>query len=242
VRQLFDRQTAVQKSRCDQLSETAAKNFRHAELRIVGGINEVVTIHDAQRAAEAIAVHLRNDDARECAYRFGDLDGEARAVPVEQRAVRDFTQEVEVKARGVDSAGALGDDHLELLVSANDLQRFEEGKTESAIPAIALIRPVQDDARHARILDPFQNELRPLLERSPGLGHGSASALIADAYGTGRTTSTRIMTLERDDFSLHRHPALAFCLSMVFSEPLRTFRDHASARLLHAVACVLLGD
>src|SRR6478672_4393490 len=103
--QLLDRQTAVQKSCGDQLSETAAKNFRHAELSIVGGINEVVTIHDAQRAAEAIAVHLRNDDARECAYRFGDLDGEARAVPVQQRAVRDFTQEVEVKARGVDSTG-----------------------------------------------------------------------------------------------------------------------------------------
>src|SRR6478735_6786477 len=107
MRQLFDRQTAVQKRRGDQLSEAAAKNFRHAELRIVGGINEVVTVHDAERAAEAIAVHLSDDDARERAYRFGDLDGEARAVPVEQRAVRDFTQEVEVKARGVDGAGAL---------------------------------------------------------------------------------------------------------------------------------------
>jgi hypothetical protein len=25
-------------------------------------------------------------------------------------------------------------------------------------------------------------------------------------------------SLERDDFSLNRHPALAFCLSMIFSE------------------------
>src|SRR3954452_20836456 len=99
MRQPLYRQAAVQKSRGDQLPETAAKNFRHAELRIVGGINEVVTIHDAQRTAEAIAVHLCNDDARERAYRFGDLDRKARAVPVQQRAVRDFTQEVEVETR-----------------------------------------------------------------------------------------------------------------------------------------------
>jgi hypothetical protein len=34
--------------------------------------------------------------------------------------------------------------------------------------------------------------------------------------------------LERDDFSLNRHPALASCLSMIFfRKPLHTFRDHA---------------
>jgi len=34
--------------------------------------------------------------------------------------------------------------------------------------------------------------------------------------------------LERDDFSSNRHPALSFCLSMIFSEkPVPTFPDHA---------------
>jgi hypothetical protein len=65
-----------------------------------------------------------------------------------------------------------------------------EGEAERAIPAIALVGPVQDDAGHARVLDPFQDEFGPLLELSPGLGHCRASALIADAYGTGRTTLT----------------------------------------------------
>src|SRR4030088_3832080 len=195
MRQLLDRQAAVQERRGDQLPETAAEDFRHAELRILGGIDEVVTVHDAERAAEAIAVHLRDDDPGECAYGFGDLDGEARTVPVEQRAVRHFTQEVEVEARGVDGAGALGDDHLELLVGANDLERVEEGETECAIPAITFVGPVQDNAGHARILEPFQDEFGPLLERSPSLGHCRASALIADAYGTGRTTVTSAVDL-----------------------------------------------
>ena len=36
--------------------------------------------------------------------------------------------------------------------------------------------------------------------------------------------------LERDDFSSNRHPALCFCLSMIFFEkPVSTFPDHALA-------------
>ena len=36
---------------------------------------------------------------------------------------------------------------------------------------------------------------------------------------------------ERDDFSSNRHPALAYCWSMIFSEkPGSTFRDHALGR------------
>jgi len=87
-----------------------------------------------------------------------------RGVPVEQRSVRHFTQEIEIEARGVDGAGALGDDHLELPVGANDLERVEEGEAERAIPAIAFVGPVQDNAGHARVLDPFQDEFGPLLE------------------------------------------------------------------------------
>jgi hypothetical protein len=33
---------------------------------------------------------------------------------------------------------------------------------------------------------------------------------------------------ERDDFSSNRHPALSFCLSMIFfGKPVPTFPDHA---------------
>src|SRR6266852_1989997 len=39
--------------------------------------------------------------------------------------------------------------------------------------------------------------------------------------------------LEPDDFSSNRHPALSFCLSMIFSEkPGPTFPDHALMRLV----------
>jgi hypothetical protein len=36
---------------------------------------------------------------------------------------------------------------------------------------------------------------------------------------------------ERDDFSSNRHPALSFCLSMIFfGKPVPTFPDHALGR------------
>lgn len=78
----------------------------------------------------------------------------------------------------------------ELPVGPNDVERFEKGVTQGAVPAIAFVRTVEDDARHAGIFEPFQDEFRPFLERLPGLGHGRASALIADAYGTGRAATT----------------------------------------------------
>ena len=139
-RELLHRQAAVQQRRGDQLPEAAAQNLRHAELRIVGGVDEVVAVHDAERAAEAIAVHLRDHDAREGPHGLGDLDGEIGPVPVEQRAVRDLAQEVEVETRRIDRAGALGDDDLELLVGADDVERFDEGEAERPVPAIALVR------------------------------------------------------------------------------------------------------
>src|SRR5262249_24475517 len=43
--------------------------------------------------------------------------------------------------------------------------------------------------------------------------------------------ATRVQALERDDFCLNRHPALAFWWSMIFfRKPVPTFRDHALAR------------
>ena len=38
------------------------------------------------------------------------------------------------------------------------------------------------------------------------------------------------MPLERDDFRMNRHSALAYCLSMIFfGKPVTTFPDHALA-------------
>jgi len=41
---------------------------------------------------------------------------------------------------------------------------------------------------------------------------------IAAVYGGVVAVGSAPSSLERDDFSLHRHPALASCLSMIFSE------------------------
>src|SRR5262245_62187537 len=106
-------------------------------------------------------MHLRNENAREGAQAFGDLDGEIWPVPVEQRTVRDFAQEGEIEPGGIDRAGALGDDDLELLVGADDLERFQEGEAKRAVPAIALVRSIEDDASNTGIREPLQDELRP---------------------------------------------------------------------------------
>ena len=161
----------MQQRRGDELSEAAAQDFRHAELRIIGGVDEIVTVHDAERAAETIAVYLRDDDAREGAQRLGDLDGEARAVPVEQGAVRHLAKEAEIETGGIHGAGALGDDDLELLVGPNDVERLDEGEAERAVPAIALVRPVQNDPRDAGVREPLQDELRPFLQILPSISH-----------------------------------------------------------------------
>ena len=161
----------MQQRRGDELAETAAQHLRHAKLRVVGGEHQIVTVHDAERAAEAVAVHLRDHDTWKCADVLGDLDGEVGTVPVEQRAVRHFAQEIEIEPRRIDGASALGDDDLERLVGADEVERFEEGVTERAVPAIALVRPVQHDARNAGVGEPFKDELWPGLERLPAVGH-----------------------------------------------------------------------
>ena len=54
------------------------------------------------------------------------------------------------------------------------------------------------------------------------IGHNAAPTQDGGALGTLR--------LERDDFSSNRHPALSFCLSMIFfGKPVPTFPDHALA-------------
>jgi len=62
-----------------------------------------------------------------------------------------------------------------------------------------------------------------------------SAAIVRGTTTTGATITGTIATideveLERDDFSSNRHPALSFCLSMVFfGKPVPTFPDHASA-------------
>jgi len=97
--ELLHRQAAVQQSRSHKLAEGAAQDFRHAEQRVVGGVNEVVAVHDAERAAEAIAMYLRDHDAREIADGFRQLNRRGRTVPVQQPAVGHIAQEGQVEAR-----------------------------------------------------------------------------------------------------------------------------------------------
>ncbi len=118
---------------------------------VLGREHDVVAVHDAERAAEAIAVHLRDHDAREGTDVLGDLDREVGPVPVEHRAVRHLAQEGEIEPRGIDRAGAPRDDDLELLVGADDVERFEEGVAQRPVPAVALLRPVERDAGDARV-------------------------------------------------------------------------------------------
>src|SRR6516165_8132528 len=64
----------------------------------------------------------------------------------------------------------------------------------------------------------------PVLSIAVGtlVGAGFKPAL-APSLGAGELSS-----LERDDFSSNHHPALTFCLSMIFfRKPVATFRDHA---------------
>jgi hypothetical protein len=132
-----------------------------------GREHDVVAVHDAERAAEAIAVHLRDHDAREGTDVLGDLDREVWTVPVEHWAVRHLTQEGEIKSRGIERSGAPRDDDLELLVGADDVERFEEGVAQRPVPGVALLGPVEGDAGDARVRESVENELRPLLEDIP---------------------------------------------------------------------------
>jgi hypothetical protein len=104
-----------------------------------------VTIHDSERAAETISMDLGDHDARKVAQRFGYRDGEIRAVPVQQRPIRHLAQEGEIEAGGIDLAWASGDDHLQFLVGADDLEGFDESLAHRPIPAIAFVRSIERD-------------------------------------------------------------------------------------------------
>jgi len=66
---------------------------------------------------------------------------------------------------------------------------------------------------------------------------------IADFSRWIEKDSNNASDLERDDFSSSRHPALSFCLSMIFSEkPVPTFPDHALAYALSGDAYMHQND
>ena len=173
-RKLLYREPGMQERRGDELPEAPAQNFRHAELGIVRREYKVVAVHDAERSTEAIAVDLGDHDARECAQVLGDLDGQVRAIPVEQRAIRDLAQEVEIEARRIDGAGALRDDDIEALVATDNFERLEKCLAKRSVPAVVLLRPIENDARDACIGEPLQKKLRPFLECPPDIRHAIA--------------------------------------------------------------------
>ena len=106
-------------------------------------------------------MHLRDHDARKGPQRLREANGRRGAVPVEQGAVAHALEEVEVETRRETGPRAPCDDRLDLLVGANDFQRREKGVAHGLVPAIALFGPVERDARHARVLELVEDELRP---------------------------------------------------------------------------------
>src|SRR6516165_6174290 len=65
------------------------------------------------------------------------------------------------------------------------------------------------------------------------LMRSAAASVSLITWGLGRGLAISVLPsglhlLERDDFSSNHHPALTFCLSMIFfRKPVPTFRDHA---------------
>ena len=164
--------------RSDELAEAAAQNFRHAELRVVGCEYEIVAVHDAERAAQAIAVHLRDDDARETAQRFGHLHRRRRAIPV-ARLLAHLAQKVQIEAGGKTNPRPFGDHDLDVAIGAHDVERLEPSRHQRLVEAVALVGPVENDPRNARILELLQNEFRPLFQCAPLIGHRLSPVALA---------------------------------------------------------------
>jgi len=61
----------------------------------------------------------------------------------------------------------------------DDLERLQKGEAERAVPAVPFVRPIEQDARHAGVIESLQNQLGPLLKWAPSVGHGRPSVLHA---------------------------------------------------------------
>jgi hypothetical protein len=69
------------------------------------------------------------------------------------------------------------------------------------------------------LLPKFVTSQQLLTRTSKQEGTGKSMILMSfDLNFLGRIRGNRSAALERDDFSSNRHPALSFCLSMIFSE------------------------
>ena len=125
-------------------------------LRVFRGKDEIVRVHHRQRAAEAIALDLGDGDAREEAQLLGEPVHRPRLVPIGEPIMAVRAQERQVEARAVATTVAFGDNDLELAIGADELERFEEGLEDLAGQRVLLLRSVEDDARDARIAEPFE--------------------------------------------------------------------------------------
>src|SRR5262245_15238976 len=113
-----------------------------------------MAVHDAERAAKAITVHLRDHDARNSPDVLCNLDREVWAVPVEHGAVRDFAQKCQIKPRRINQARAARDDDFKFLVGTDDVERFKESMAERPVPAIAFLWAVKRNPRHTGACEP----------------------------------------------------------------------------------------
>src|SRR3974390_3538952 len=67
--------------------------------------------------------------------------------------------------------------------------------------------------------------------RTADITSASHTSLPPIAGETGAPHRFERLPLKRDDFSSNRHPALAYCWSMIFfRRPVSTLRDHAVAK------------
>src|SRR5262249_43176100 len=129
---------------------------------------------------EAIALDLGDGDPREEAQLLGEAIHRSRPVPIGEPFVAVRAQEWQVEARAVASARAFSDQHLELAIGADDLERFEERLEDLARERVLLLRPIEHDARDARVAKALQPQrLRPVLDRRPGVGHAGYPFLLA---------------------------------------------------------------
>jgi hypothetical protein len=106
-------------------------------------------------------------------------------------------------------------------------------------------RPARHDRRHGRnrcraygachATKACVSEKRPLTNRIGGHFARIKAIPARSRPITGYRGKSPVRGLERDDFSSNRHPALSFCLSMIFfGKPVSTFPDHALSRTKQA--------
>jgi hypothetical protein len=91
-------------------------------------------------------------------------------IPV-ARLLADLAQEMQIEPGAEANPGALGDHRLDVAIGAHDVERLEPRRDQRLVQAIALVRPVENDPRHAGVGQLLQDQFRPSFERAPCIGH-----------------------------------------------------------------------